>query len=147
MSINIEDIRRRQLMQARAQLINETTVPEVELLFDLDDVVAAQNYQWQALDNGTHDALPQAFRDKYGDRATLFTHNKIFYDDDVEDVIAEDPIVQATIPHTRTSDPERNAAAMDTLRARRTTIALLLHVGASITRPLVESQSPERAAA
>jgi hypothetical protein len=153
MPINREDVLRRQALQERAALLNETSPDALEGVFNTDDVLTVNAYQWETMDRDwsrmrhpsespdpdslIKQPLPKNFTERYGDRTLMFTHNKTMYDDDLEDVLFEDEIIATLFPKRNGQNPERNAAVMEAMRARRTTIAFLRHVGHSATRPEV----------
>ena len=151
--INVEKMLEARELQDRAQLLNTTPPEELIHIFDESDIVGLNAYQWSIFDRqlqsqkkGITDKglagspLPQQLVSRYPGQTNLLTHNKSFYEDTVEDIIAEDKIVQFYIPKTRSIDPSSNVEAMDVLRARRTTIAYLDYIGASVLRPLIVVQ-------
>ena len=151
MPINREDVLRRQALQERAALLNETSPDELEGVFNTDDVLAVNAYQWETMDRDwsrtrhpsestdpeslIKQPLPKNFIDRYGDRTFMFTYNKRMYDDQLEDVLFEDKIIATLFPKRNGPNPEHNAAVMEAMRARRTTIAFLHHIGRAATRP------------
>ncbi|HTH72174.1 MAG TPA: hypothetical protein VL737_02315 [Candidatus Pristimantibacillus sp.] len=147
-------------MQDRAKLRNETPPAEVAKIFGAAALATENAYHWsifgdpseaankvqtspnpdELLNSPVSDSLTAA----HPDNSHLLTQNQSFYDDPVEDRIADDPVVQALQPLSRHGNPEVALQAMDALRARRTVLAALGHLGLPTGQPPAQ---PEQVAA
>ena len=163
--LDINRLRAAQALQERVRLNNTTPLAELALLFTVEEVAAINAHQWLTFDieqgrvpaqpdpkapprpsSLSKTPLPAAFTAARPNDAHYLTQNTSAYDDPLEDAISDDPIVQAYVPQTRSSDPDANLLAMDVLRSRRTIIALAGYVGLSALRPVVELPVPVQTA-
>src|SRR5690242_10362760 len=145
-----EDVRRvverQRLMSERGELRNTTTIAELLGIFDPDDVRALAAYQLAHADTPTtllDSPLHPAFYEKYSQRPNtpgrthLFTHNRIYFDDPIEDVLEADVVV-AALKRNETGRGRTPEEIMDALRARRVAVGFLLELDNLENREQVE---------